>query len=310
MASNFSKRLPLALCAMIFLGGPAQAGLTDFKPADGPSESVCRDGLLKKTSIMLQSSDQRRIELARSYTQYLKNKGQDPRIIRSIYRASLKSGVDFELLLLKAIMESDLGRQNVAATSSARGAYQYIEPTWLILMKRYGAHIGYPHYAQAIDTVKYSGIPYIKNRNAYLKAEILALRHDPEVSALIKAYQIKEETEIIQRYKGGKKVTATDHYITHMLGLSLAREFYDLKEKNSVLAVAYLNKPEMREAARLNRSFFFEGQRPLTAKESYKKFKTRVDRELKKIQNVSNIKFTASCSDEKLVSKMAGEIKP
>ena len=37
---------------------------------------------------------------------------------REVY--SLQSGVDFEMMLTKAILESDLGRLNVAATSSAR----------------------------------------------------------------------------------------------------------------------------------------------------------------------------------------------
>ncbi|MCB1562900.1 MAG: hypothetical protein KDJ75_04930 [Alphaproteobacteria bacterium] len=251
--------------------------------------SACRMAEQSRASILLSDPDQRRLELARSFTRHLEARGQDPAVIRALYRASVKSGVDFELLLLKAIMESDLGRATVAQESSARGVFQYIEPTWLTLINRYGSQIGYAHYAHAISLTK-SGIPYIKGRNTYLKAEILALRHDPEASALIKAYQILEETEVIKAFKGGEAVTATDHYIAHMLGLSLAKEFYDLQKTGSILAVAGLGRADMREAAKLNRPFFYDGKKPLTASASYRRFERRVAKEMDNIRSVSNLK--------------------
>ncbi len=255
----------------------------------------------KPASVMLlQGKDEKRLELARSLKEYLRAQNQGEGLASAIYKASLKTGVDFELMVLKAKMESDLGRLNAAQYTSARGAFQYIEPTWLTLIRRYGHEIGYQHYSEAIARAKYPGVPYIKNGNPFLKAEILSLRHDPDTSALIKAYQVREETDVIRSYKRGKRVTATDHYIAHMLGLPLAKEFYAMKRRGSIIAVAKLNNPAMREAARMNRVFFYQGKRALTARESYAKFERRVKKEFATIQNVAYKNKTPACaqSDE------------
>lgn len=252
-------------------------------------------------SVQLQSTDNNRLKLARAFQAHLEEKGQDSAVIGAIYKASLSSGVDFELLLLKAIMESDLGRYTVATGSSARGLFQYIEPTWLVLMKRYGANLGYEHYADAISYTKRTGIPYIKNKNKYLRAEILALRYDDSISAMMKTFQIKEETDALRQYKGSK-VSATDHYISHMLGLPLTRELYDLRRKGSVFAVARLGNPQMREAAKLNKPFFYHGKNALTAADVYKKFEARVNREFKNIRNIGKRDISAICT-----ASIAGE---
>lgn len=247
--------------------------------------------------MLLQSKDEHRLELARSLREYLRAQNLDETLATAIYKASLKTGVDFELMVLKAKMESDLGRLNAAQYTSARGAFQYIEPTWLTLMRRYGGEIGYPHYANAITRSKYPNVPAIKDGNPFLKAEILSLRHDPDISALIKAYQVQEETDVIRSYKRGGKVTATDHYITHMLGLPLAKEFYAMKRRGSVIAVAGLNNPAMREAARMNRAFFYQGKRALTAREAYAQFERRVTKEFATIQNIAYKNKPPACAE-------------
>lgn len=252
-------------------------------------------------NITLGTTDKKRMELARKYTALQQAKGQDPSVITALYRASMKTGVDFELLILKASLESDLGRLNVSSKSSARGVFQYIESTWLTLIGRYGDEIGYPHYAAAA-----------KKNNQFLKAEILALRHDPEISALIKAYQIKEESGVIESYKRGP-ATATDHYIAHMLGLGLAKQFYAMKRVSGSMPVAKAYRPEMREAAKLNPQFFYDGRRPLNARQSYKKFENLVNNEFARINRVANSKAPAkiaanekpACTNVTPVSRIA-----
>jgi hypothetical protein len=291
----------IALALVFSCPGFAAAGYSVLNKYKIPAAKYlpdCMGPAQQASSIHLESEDQRRLELARAFTLHLQNKGQDSSVVASIYKASLRTGVDFELLLLKAIMESDLGRLTVAEKSTARGVFQYIEPTWLTLIKRYGAELGYPHYAEAIYQPKHAGVPMVSGDNQYLKAEILALRHDPDISALVKAYQIHEETDIIRALKHGK-VTAADHYITHMLGLPLARELYTLKDHNSVFALAHLGKPGMREAARLNKMFFYDGARPLTAGEVYARFENRVDREFRKIRQRGAEKPLLTCTASK-----------
>ncbi|MEM7650558.1 MAG: hypothetical protein AAF204_00560 [Pseudomonadota bacterium] len=258
---------------------------------------------VQPASVMLmQGEDEKRLKLARSLKVYLQEEGLSGNLATAIYKASIKTGVDFELMVLKAKMESDLGRLNVATGSSARGAFQYIEPTWLTLIRRYGKDMGYEHYAKVITRPHYPALPDIKGSNPFLKAEILSLRHDPEVSALVKAYQVKEETDVIRSFKKGKRVTATDHYIAHMLGLPLMKEFYKMKNRGSVIAVAKLNNAQMREAAKLNRVFFYHGQRALTARESYAKFEKRVNREFSRIQKVAFNKKMPTCEPAKSAS--------
>ena len=275
----------LILCALYVIYSVHKA-LAETPPEIDSMPGVCT-AIMPFSSLLLDAGDTQTLTLANAFTTKLQREGQDSSVVKSIYVASLRSGVKFELLLLKAIMESDLGRFTIAANSTARGVFQYIEPTWLVLMKRYGAQAGYARLANAISMTKGTGIPYIREKNMHLKAEILALRHDPDVAAMIKAQQIREETDMIRELKHGEEVTPTDHYIAHMLGLPLARELYDLKDKNSVIAVAGLNRTDMREATRLNRAFFYEGKRALTAPEVYRNFERRVAREFQKMKTVA-----------------------
>jgi hypothetical protein len=159
-------------------------------------------------------------------------------------------------------------------------------------MKHYGERIGYAHYAKAITFTK--GGAAVKGNNAYLKAEILSLRYDPEISALVKAYQILDETQMLQNMKGAKPTT-TDHYIAHMLGLPLAKEFYRLKRQGSIFTLASVSNPQMREAVRMNKGFFYHKGRPLTAAASYRRFEKIVGAELKKIEAASSATPTPIC---------------
>ena len=245
----------------------------------------------------MQSMDDKRLQLARSLKTYLKDNGFDERLAASLYKASLKTGVDFELMVLKAKMESDLGRATIAQHTSARGVFQYIEPTWLTLMRRYGDDIGYGHYAKAIKRAKYPGLPYIEGNNPYLKAEILALRHDLDASAMLQAYQVREETDVIKSMKRGR-VTATDHYIVHMLGVPLAKQFYKMQASMSLSPVAKSRNPAMREAAAMNRSFFYSRSGPLAAREVYAKFEAKVGREIRNLRKAVFTQASSNCVEE------------
>jgi hypothetical protein len=289
-----------------FLGGaalclyacPARAGYDTINPnieirRAAPS---CMDGVEQPVAMTLSGKDHERLQLASAYIKHLESQGQDSAVIKSLYRASLKTGVDFDLLLMKALLESDLGRFNVAARSTARGVFQYIEPTWLILINRYGDKIGHPEYANAIKISRREGFPYFDGNDKYLKEEILAMRHDNDMSAMIKAYQIIEETDVIKGYKNGGTVTATDHYIAHMLGLKLAKDLYSMKARGSVFVLARLDNPQMREAAMLNKQFFYDRKKtPLAANAVYEQFEKRVGREMKRIRDVVRYTYAPAC---------------
>jgi len=68
----------------------------------------------------------------------------------AIRQASQATGTSFNYLLATAQVESGLNPQAGAATSSARGLFQFIEQTWLGTIKQSGAGLGYGRYADAI----------------------------------------------------------------------------------------------------------------------------------------------------------------
>ncbi len=207
--------------------------------------------------------------LADSLKAYLKHQNRDTAIIDAIYDASVSTNVDFKLLLVKALIESDLGRITLSPSSSARGIFQYIEPTWLTLVKRYSDKIGYSF--------------------SLSDEKMLNLRYDYRLSALIKANQIKEETRFIERIKHNGRASATDHYIIHMLGQPLASKFYKLLNNKSGVILANYNKGEFKRAAKLNPFFFYnKNGKPLTVAKAYKQFHKKISQSYKRLSEINS----------------------
>jgi hypothetical protein len=68
-----------------------------------------------------------------------------------------------------------------------------------------------------------------------------------------------------------------------MMGLKLGREFYGLMRTNTDMPLSRSSNASMREAARLNKWFFFDKGRPLKAAEVYARIESRVQREMRNI---------------------------
>ena len=220
--------------------------------------------------------DRNAVHLATALRGHFLKKGRDPQFISALYDASVQTGTDFELLILKAMMESNLGQLNFAESSTARGTFQYIESTWLNLIHKYGGKAGYPDYAEAVK-LNGSGLPSFEAGKERLKAEILDLRFDPYVSALIKSYQIAEESGEIKKFRKNRAITLTDHYIVHMLGLGLAEKLYNLKNGRSKKKLADADNPDFLAAAENNRVFFYdEDGEALNAAQVFEQYENRV----------------------------------
>jgi hypothetical protein len=102
-------------------------------------------------------------------------------LVPAIKAASERTGVDFSYLLGTAFRESGLDPQAAAKTSSARGAFQFIEQTWLSVFKAHGAAEGQGRLAALIETRQ--GVHFVRDPAA--REAILALRDDPRFSALM-----------------------------------------------------------------------------------------------------------------------------
>ena len=100
----------------------------------------------------------------------------------AIRQAAQATGTSFQYLLATAQVESGLNPQAGAATSSARGLFQFIDQTWLATMKQSGPALGYGQYAAAI-TKTASG--HYEVRDPAMRSEILKLRNDPTANAIM-----------------------------------------------------------------------------------------------------------------------------
>jgi hypothetical protein len=102
--------------------------------------------------------------------------GSGDQITAAIRSASRTTGATFDYLLNTAIRESSLDPTARARTSSARGLYQFIESTWLTMVKEEGEKFGLDRYADSIQ--RGPDGQYTVNDPA-VRAKILKLREDP-----------------------------------------------------------------------------------------------------------------------------------
>ena len=70
----------------------------------------------------------------------------------AIQSASAKTGIDFDYLLGQAQVESGMRADAHARTSSASGLYQFIDQSWLSVVKQHGAENGLGWAANAISS--------------------------------------------------------------------------------------------------------------------------------------------------------------
>src|SRR5882757_1730013 len=103
------------------------------------------------------------------------------RVVAALQKAAAATGSDFHYLLGTAMRESSLKPNAQSSSSSATGLFQFIDQTWLGLVKEHGAQHGLGNFADAIT--KQADGRYRADTDA--KENILALRKDPEVCALM-----------------------------------------------------------------------------------------------------------------------------
>ncbi len=169
-----------------------------------------------------------------------------PTVVSAIKKASARTGVDFAYLMEKAAAESSLNPAAKARSSSATGLFQFIESTWLRMVKAHGGKYGMEKLADGIDT---SG----RVRDPALRKEILALRRDPEKAAALAAEYALENKKHLQRHVGGD-IGATELYLAHFMGAGGASGFLNAMKENPLAAAADL----FPKAARANRNIFYD----------------------------------------------------
>lgn len=167
-----------------------------------------------------------------------------------IASAAAKTGVDFDYLLTTAKRESGLETQAKSKTSSASGLFQFIDQTWLSVVKQHGDKHGLGDYSSQIERAE-NGRLNVADPAA--RAEILALRHDPKTASLMAGELTRDAATALQA-KLGRAVSKGELYMAHFLGASGAARFISAAEANPDARAA---ESFSREAS-ANRSIFFE----------------------------------------------------
>ncbi len=185
-----------------------------------------------------------------------------PDVLAALKTASAKTGSDFDYLLSTAMRESRLDSHAKSTSSSATGLFQFIEQTWLGLIKRYGERYGLQDYAGAI---RENGSGHYEVGSKETKSAILALRQDPQLSALMAGEAAKQTKQALE-CKLGREVCSGELYAAHFLGEGSARHLIELNASDPN-ARADLAFPQ---AANANRAAFYhpDGQ-PKTVAEVY-----------------------------------------
>ncbi|MCE7887614.1 MAG: lytic transglycosylase domain-containing protein [Alphaproteobacteria bacterium PRO2] len=168
------------------------------------------------------------------------------KVVNAIQKASARTGVDFAYLVQQAGAESSFNPKIKAKSSSASGLYQFIESTWLNMVKKHGDKYGMGALA---DKIGDNG----KVANRAVRKEILALRNDPEKASAMAAEFARENEQFLNSHWGGE-VGSTELYFAHFLGAGQASAFLRERDENPLQKAAYL----FPAAAKANRNVFYD----------------------------------------------------
>jgi hypothetical protein len=187
-----------------------------------------------------------------------------PGVVSAIKTAAQKTGVNFAYLLEQAAAESSFKTDAKAKTSSASGLYQFIERTWMAMVRDHGDKYGLGDLASQIDAKG-------RVKDPAVRKEILALRNDPEKAALMAGEFAADNKRYLEQF-GDKigPVGATELYFAHFMGAGGAASFLKACKDNPLAAGADL----FPQAARANYNVFYNSKtgQPRTLAEIYNFF--------------------------------------
>lgn len=143
------------------------------------------------------------------------------RVQSAIQLAANRTGIDFNYLLGQAKLESGLNANARAGTSSASGLYQFIEQSWLAVVKKHGAEHGLGWAANNIQQLPNGR--YSVGDGATRQA-ILNLRNDPTTASLMAAEHAGDNKMALEGALG-RAATGADLYMAHFLGRAGATKF-------------------------------------------------------------------------------------
>lgn len=183
-------------------------------------------------------------------------------VVNAIKEGADKTGVGFDYLLKTAQRESALAPDAKARTSSATGLFQFIEQTWLSMMRQEGPKQGMANFAGAISE---DGNGRLTVSDPALREKILQLRTDPQVATVMAGALTQKNAEQLGQALG-RQPQAGELYIAHVLGARGASDLIRMAGADPTRAAAR----DFPEAAAANRPIFYDkAGRARSAQEVY-----------------------------------------
>jgi len=183
-------------------------------------------------------------------------------VVNALKDAAAATGSDFHYLLGAAMRESSLKPSAQSATSSAGGLFQFVDQTWLGLVKSYGGKYGLSSMADAISV---GSDGHYRTANDQDRQAIMALKKNPQISALMAGEYTKQSAATMQAALG-RNVCGGELYAAHFLGPDAACKLIRTNQSEPGVSAAAL----LPNAAAANTSVFFHGDgSPKSVREVY-----------------------------------------
>ncbi len=164
-------------------------------------------------------------------------------------QAAQATGVSFDYLAKTAERESRFDPTAKAGTSSATGMFQFLDQTWLDVMRTEGPKLGLGQEAAAISRQG----TRLTVSDPVTRQKIMGLREDPAVASMMAgAFAARNGQHLGQAL--GRKPTEGELYIAHFMGPSGARDLIKMNTDSPKSSAA----AAFPEAAGANRSVFFD----------------------------------------------------
>lgn len=188
----------------------------------------------------------------------------------TIIAAAKMVGVDPDMMIRMAAIESSFNPSAQAGTSSASGLFQFTRDTWRAMIDKYGRKYGFDISTQPTD---------------------------PKAASILAAHLVKDSEKQVAP-KINRPFGSTEAYIAHFLGPGGAVTLLKALDKSPGASAAEI----MPKAASANRSIFYDGNRPRTVQEVYALLNNKVNSKIAQfgVPNVakSNAALAASAGGD------------
>jgi len=182
------------------------------------------------------------------------------------------ANVSFADVMAKAAQESNFNVNSHSGSSSAAGPFQFVEHTWLDMLKRHGAAYGLSKEAAQIKM--HNGVASVAD--PALRKQLLDLRKDVGLSSGMAARYLDEASKDLA-HALHRKPTETESRMAYFLGPGGAAKLIRAAQANP-------DGPSdkvLPQAAAANRNLFYGGAGALSNRQAITKITGFVSRHLK-----------------------------